>query len=514
MSAIATAEEALALLRDGAVDIDCVVSVYDLPETDGVSLLRALETDHPRLPFVLYPVEGNERVASEAIAAGVADYVVPCGTVPDTALCEGVDRALVRARREAKGTRRAREFETLFGDPLTATWLLDPEGVVRGANDTALDTAEASTAELDGRRLWDLPVWKDEGNADRVRAAFEDAVVGTARTVEVARDTAGGESVVDLSMRAVTDESGAIETVLATTIDVTERAELERDLRRSERLHRVALNNMTETVLVADDGAFTYICLNVRFIFGYTVEEIEAMGTVDELLGADLFDPDALEERDVLTNVEHVAIDEAGTEHTLLINAKRVSIGDGTTLISCRDVTTRKQREAALSTLHDLACDLLYTETREAIADALIDGATRALALEPVACYLFDPETNTLRPGAWTDSLATLHGPIGSIEPSEGNLVPQAFLNGRPVVADGAAGYELDPASELVSATAVPLGDNGVLLAGSTDTEALDEITTEVADLLAATAEVAFDRVRREGELRDRDRELRRRARD
>ena len=131
MSAIATAEEALALLRDGAVDIDCVVSAYDLPETDGVSFLRALETDRPRLPFVLYPVEGNERVASEVIAAGVADYVVPCGTVSDTALCERVDRALVRARREAKGTRRAREFETLFGDPLTATWLLDPEGVVR-----------------------------------------------------------------------------------------------------------------------------------------------------------------------------------------------------------------------------------------------------------------------------------------------------------------------------------------------------------------------------------------------
>jgi outer membrane murein-binding lipoprotein Lpp len=93
------------------------------------------------------------------------------------------------------------------------------------------------------------------------------------------------------------------------------------------------------------------------------------------------------------------------------------------------------------------------------------------------------------------------------------NLVPQAFLNGRPVVADRAAGHELDPASELASAIAVPLGDNGVLLAGSTDTEALDEITTEVADLLAATAEAAFDRVRREGELRDRDRELRRRNR-
>jgi hypothetical protein len=55
---------------------------------------------------------------------------------------------------------------------------------------------------------------------------------------------------------------------------------------------------MTETVLLTDeDGAFTCICPNVRFIFGYTVREIRELGTVEELLGEDSFDPDVLEER-------------------------------------------------------------------------------------------------------------------------------------------------------------------------------------------------------------------------
>jgi len=515
VSAVTTVDDAFAWLRDSTVDIDCVISAYDLPETNGITFLRTLRTSHPRLPVVLYPTEGDEHVASEAVGGGVTDYVVPSGSAPDEALRERVGRALVEARQGTKRDRHARQFEASFSDSLTATWVLDSDGIVQQANDTALEMAGTSTKELDGHHLSDLGIWEGDGDADRVRAALDDAVTGTSRTLELVCDAADSKSIVDLSVRAVPDESGTTERVLATMIDVTERAELERDLRRSERLHRVVLNNMTETVLVTDDdGAFTYICPNVRFIFGYTTEEIREMGTVDELLGADLVDPDELAEQGVLANLERTATDKAGDEHTLLINVKRVSIDDGTTLVSCRDVTTRKQRERALSTLHDLARDLLYTETREDIAGTIVEHATRALTLDCIACYLFDREANVLRPEAWTDSLETLHGPIDPVEPDEGNVVSHALLSGTPITTDeDTTGRGLDPSSELRCAIAVPLGDGGVLLAGSTDADALDEITEEIADLIAATAEAAFDRVRREDQLRDRDRELRRQNR-
>lgn len=193
----------------------------------------------------------------------------------------------------------------------------------------------------------------------------------------------------------------------------------------------------------------------------------------------------------------------------MLINVKRVSIEEGTTLISCRDITARKGRERALSTLHDLARDLLYTETDAAIAHTLVEHTTRVLALGPVACYLFDPETNVLRPEAKTDALASLHGPVDPIAPDADSVVSRALLEGTPITTDSSVeGRGLDRASELESAIAVPLGDEGVLFAGATDTDALDELTEEVADLVAATAEAAFDRVRRESDLRERDREL------
>ncbi|MGQ3327987.1 PAS domain-containing protein [Halorubrum sp. FL23] len=54
---------------------DCVVAGYDLRESDGLELLRNVRDRDPGVPFVLATASGSERVASEAVAAGVTDYV-------------------------------------------------------------------------------------------------------------------------------------------------------------------------------------------------------------------------------------------------------------------------------------------------------------------------------------------------------------------------------------------------------------------------------------------------------
>ena len=56
-------------------DVDCIVSDYEMPGTDGIEFLEAVREDHPALPFVLYTGKGSEEIASEAIAAGVTDYL-------------------------------------------------------------------------------------------------------------------------------------------------------------------------------------------------------------------------------------------------------------------------------------------------------------------------------------------------------------------------------------------------------------------------------------------------------
>jgi len=66
-------EGALASLAD--TTFDCVVSEYRIADTDGVAFLKRVRSEYPSIPFVLYAAEGSERVASDAIAAGVTDYV-------------------------------------------------------------------------------------------------------------------------------------------------------------------------------------------------------------------------------------------------------------------------------------------------------------------------------------------------------------------------------------------------------------------------------------------------------
>ncbi|WP_434531538.1 PAS domain S-box protein (plasmid) [Haloarcula sp. NS06] len=54
---------------------DCIVSDYDMPQQNGIELLKAVRQEYPDLPFILYTGKGSEEVASEAISAGVTDYL-------------------------------------------------------------------------------------------------------------------------------------------------------------------------------------------------------------------------------------------------------------------------------------------------------------------------------------------------------------------------------------------------------------------------------------------------------
>ncbi len=55
---------------------DCLISDYDLPDSDGVRLLQIVRTRDATVPFVLFTDHGDERIASDAMAADVTDYLI------------------------------------------------------------------------------------------------------------------------------------------------------------------------------------------------------------------------------------------------------------------------------------------------------------------------------------------------------------------------------------------------------------------------------------------------------
>lgn len=131
--------------------------------------------------------------------------------------------------------------------------------------------------------------------------------------------------------------------------DVTDRKQTEKALRESEELNRLTLSSLTDAVFVTDDaGSFVCIYPNVDIIFGYSLQEVRAMGNIEYLLGKGLFLPAELEAAQRLINIEREIIDKSGKTHVLLVNIVRVSIAGGTRLYICRDITERKKAEAAL----------------------------------------------------------------------------------------------------------------------------------------------------------------------
>jgi len=496
--------------------VDCIVTDYRLPETTGIDFVRRIRGTTTTLPVLLGTAEGSEAIASEAIEAGISDYLAvgepPEDVVPDA--LQRTERALRDVQRSATQRERARQFDATFHDTRSATWVLDTDGRLKRVNEAARDIIDVDADAVVGDPFWTLPWWpSDTQTSDDIRRLIETAQRGEFGHAVVTQASVTSERVLDLSVQPVTDERGELVSIIVDSVEITERVDLERELRQSEELHRVTLNNMTDTVLMTDeDGEYTYVCPNVHFIFGYSADEIRELGPIEDLLGEDLFDRQELAETGILKNIETTATDKAGREHTLLVNVREVSIQDGTVLYSCRDITKRKQREQALATLQETARDFLYAETHREIAQHVVDDTPDVLGLDASAVYLFDADDNHLQPAAHSQALRDAHGPLPAIHADGHDLTSHSFVENEALFFDDVhdADRLTNPATDIRSAAYIPLGNHGVFVAGSTEIAAFDDVTRELADLLAATAEAALDRVSREAQLREQDRELQR----
>ncbi|GGM64470.1 PAS domain S-box-containing protein [Halarchaeum rubridurum] len=56
-------------------DVDCIACEDGLAGIDALGVLRLVRDADPAIPFVLYATDGDEKLAADAISAGVTDYV-------------------------------------------------------------------------------------------------------------------------------------------------------------------------------------------------------------------------------------------------------------------------------------------------------------------------------------------------------------------------------------------------------------------------------------------------------
>ena len=161
----------------------------------------------------------------------------------------------------------------------------------------------------------------------------------------------------------------------------------------------------------------------------------------------------------------------------------------------------REARERTLTTLQRSTRQLLHLETRADIADLIVETLTGDLRLADAAVYALDPDSNAL--DAVSSSARAGSGPV--VFEDGDSTVRTAFVRGETRVAESSPGESGDARRTM----AVPLGDHGVLAVAVPDRERFGEQTRDLVELVAATAEAAFDRVETQTNLRERDELLR-----
>lgn len=111
----ASPTDALEHVRDR--EFDCIVSAHDMPEMTGIELLEAMQEEDATLPFILFTGKGSEEVASEAVSAGVADYLQKeSGTEQYTLLANRIENAVERYRSQRVAERQKRRLEALVSN--------------------------------------------------------------------------------------------------------------------------------------------------------------------------------------------------------------------------------------------------------------------------------------------------------------------------------------------------------------------------------------------------------------
>ena len=119
-------------------------------------------------------------------------------------------------------------------------------------------------------------------------------------------------------------------------------------IEESESLHRLTLQNISDTVVITNDyGKIVYACPNAGMIFGLSQSQVYEKGTIQELVNGNVYDLSELGKGQEIPNIEWTVVNSSGRERFVLITVKSVSIKDGTVLFVIRDITERKQAEAS-----------------------------------------------------------------------------------------------------------------------------------------------------------------------
>ena len=358
VSTAATASEGFDHLAEH--DVDCIVSDHDMPGKNGIEFLEAVRETYPGLPFVLYTGKGSEEIASDAISAGVTDYLQKEGGTDQYAiLANRVMNAVERYRIEQEAERTETRLETLISNLPGIAYRC------RNEPDWPMEIVRGECEELTGYSAAELErgdvVWGEEIVHPDDRSRTWESVqqpLDSGRPIEDTyriRTRDGTEKWVWERARVVDSGRTQGKRLEGFVTDITEPKRRERELREERTFIEQSLDTLDDIFYHVDvEGDFQRWNSTLPELTGYSNEEIGSMNALEffegehrEAIGRSI--DHVLENGSHVTEAEITTADGRQVPHEF--RGVRMTDGEGepTGIIGiARDITERERRERQL----------------------------------------------------------------------------------------------------------------------------------------------------------------------
>ena len=234
------------------------------------------------------------------------------------------------------------KYRLLFESITDGAFVLDYEWRYIGVNNVAANIVGVSKSDLIGSKITDIFVGIEQTEFFKTYERVMNSRVPESVINEFAH-TDGNKGYYEVYVYPCPIG------ILCIARDITDRKKTEIELIESESFYRLILSSINDSVfLTTEEGSLVYICPNVHHIFGYAEGEVRKMGNISGLIGINKSEIQKMIVHDEMRNIEKQITDKNSKKHSLLVSVQRVSIGQGTLLWICRDISERKYEEEEL----------------------------------------------------------------------------------------------------------------------------------------------------------------------
>ncbi len=341
-------------------EYDVVVCDYEMPQKDGLQLLKALRQQNNKIPFILFTGKGREEVAIRALNLGADGYINKQGN-PETVYGE-LSHCITQNVNRKNNEKLLRETETRF-QSLFSTMnegfclhelVFDEFG--KAVDYIILDVNKAYESILGLKRKEVIGKKASEvyGSND---APYIEVYSRVAQNREPAYfETYFSPIKKDFSISVFSSEKNKFATVFT---DISERRRLEKSLRESESNYRNLIDGMTDSAWVIDfNGNFVDINAAAAKTLGYSNQELLKM-SVNEI--DTYLKPVQIE--NLIKNLNYVDFQTFETFHTTK-NGQEIPVEISSSLIIyrgkkailsiARNISERKKVEAQLKNYNEI----------------------------------------------------------------------------------------------------------------------------------------------------------------